>query len=451
MLYILLASLLYLQNLLFSFSGDFSFIPNFLEFLQIYLLILIISKLKYSKQILFLWLFLYFIHFSFINFFGKVITQYDIYLFFTHIEETFETFLSLLDIFVVPFLILIVSSFIIVIVNIKEIKIDSRWLGLFLVGGLLLNYQSDKMEDASFILIKSIIKSSTLSSENIPIDKSKVIIKIINKTPDINIVLVIGESMRAKEFQQNIFDIFENYNYKSIYSGGVSTDVSIPLLLNGAIKPQEININNNIFKLAKENGFATSFISIQSKKSLKYIKPYLNTKYINNLNIVATNDDNNMIDIIKNMDTKNKTNLIVIQMQGQHSPYKSYPNFIKSTIPEQYNKTMEYSNKIIVDMIKYIKIIQKQTIFIFTSDHGELIGLNGSYGHNKFEKEIYTVPLIIFNNLKDKRNYIKNIRSHNDIYKTIVKLLGYEVRENLSNKIIINGSMITGEDGFILK
>ena len=352
------------------------------------------------------------------------------------------------ELFIGSFVLFVSMLILLYFFKIKRSKFASKYIVTAIIITIFLNINYGKFNDGSFLIIKASINSLFNKNENIKNNSSNSQHNISTKSPDLNIVFVIGESMRAKEFHQKEYSIFSKYNYKTIYSGGTATDVSIPLLLNGGIKPQNIDINNNIFKLAKQNNFKTTFASIQSKKSLKYINRYLNSSYIDKLNIIGSYDDNDISKILKQID-KTKSNLIVFQMQGQHSPYKSYPNYKKSTIPIQYTKTMEYSNKVLTDTIEYIKSIKKPSIFIFTSDHGELIGLNENrYGHNAFKQEIYKVPLLIYTNFKSE-NYMKNISSHNDIYRLIKKLLGYQVATKISEEIIINGTMISGEDGFI--
>ena len=98
----------------------------------------------------------------------------------------------------------------------------------------------------------------------------------------------------------------------------------------------------------------------------------------------------------------------------------------------------------------HIKTLKKPTIFIYTSDHGELIGRHGKIGHNTFQKEVYRVPLIIFDNLKSDIKY-KSIKSHQDIYNLIFHLFGYSKEFKESSKPIrVNGSMINEEDGYII-
>lgn len=263
---------------------------------------------------------------------------------------------------------------------------------------------------------------------------------------DLNIILIIGESMRAKEFTNSSYKIFENYTYKTIYSGATNTDVSIPLLLNGAPRPSKIDLKANLFTLAKKNGFDTSFITAQSDQYLKYIQPYLQKDDIDTIKILNSLDEK-LFKILKTIDL-NRSNFITLQMQGEHSPYIYYPNAKENdSIKIRYQNSMKYSSEILTKIINYIKQnSQKPYIVLFTSDHGEQIGINGKYGHNRFEEEIYKVPLI-FNS-----NFIKmpsSILSHNDIYQLLLYHLGYSDALKFHRPINIYGTMITEEDGFI--
>ncbi len=442
MQYIVLAILFYLQNFIVSLFLSFIFIPNIFEFLTLLLLVLLLSKLKYYKQLLYTWQLLYFIQFSFIAYFTTTITYIDIYLFFTHIEETFETFISLYNILLVPIIILLVFTIIIYTLKLPKSNISSILLILLLIFSITF---TSKPSDASFQLLNELYNTHKLYNSAKPIIKKEEDIKPIRKQ-DINIILVIGESMRAKEFTDTKYSIFENYNYRTIYSGATNTDVSIPLLLNGAIRPSKINLENNIFRLAKKNSFHTSFISTQSKKSFKYIKPYIYRDSIDNYKVLNKYDIK-LLDHLNQIDL-NKNNLIVLQMNGQHSPYLNYPNSNRfDDIKTRYKKSMNYSNQVLEKLIDNIKSNSKKPyIFIFTSDHSEQIGENGKYGHNRFDKIIYNVPYIYTTNLDNK---LDTIKSHNDIYQHLLFYLGYKKQITYIRPIKIYGTMITEEDGFI--
>ena len=449
----LLTFLIYFQNLIFSLFFNFPFIPTIFEFILVFIISYLIIKSKYPKTFFSLWQLLYLIHFSFISFFGTTINSTDIYLFFTHIQETFETAVFSLELFTKPFVITFLTL-IFILATLKKQKTATSFKRVFILSIGIIIFWPIKYNDASFILIKELIKipinyqPSTTDHQSTQISHQP---STIN--PNINILFVIGESMRAKEYLTNSFSIFNDYSYKSIYSAATNTDVSVPLLLNGATDPTQINLSNNLFVLARQNGFTTSFITTQSSKSLKYIKSYLQNKEIEYFKIIGSRDD---MDLLKELKKTNleKNNFIVLQMQGEHSPYSYYPKefnrYKDKTIENRYNNSMLYSDYILTNMIKYLQANSKKpTLFIFTSDHGEFIGLKGRYGHNKFEPEIYKVPFVSYS--KDCKSFNpQNIKSHFHIYQLLKYFLGYGKELNFSQETIrINGTMITGEDGFI--
>lgn len=326
---------------------------------------------------------------------------------------------------------------------------------------MLIFFQPKTQNDLSLNLIQNIFNISFLANE--PLNNSNKL-NPHHKINNLNIVLVVAESMRYKNlslfgYKKNTTPYLNNLKtdlfYKTVYTKATNTDVSIPLLINGANDFENIDISNNLFVLASNNNFYTSFISTQSPKSLQYIMPYLSDS-INNIKILNSKNDEDLYFYLKKDYQNNSNNFTVLQMTGEHSPYSYYPKsfniFTNNSIEDNYNNSIRYSDYVLNLIIQYIKKQDKPTIFICTSDHGELLGENNQYGHNRFEKDIYTVPLIIYtHNIKIDKNILKNINSHQDIYTFIKYLLGYSQTINfVSAPYRINGTMQTGEDGYIL-
>ena len=404
------------------------------------------SKSKQFKIFILIIQSFYLIHFIFISYFGNQIQYTDIYLFFTHITETFESVAALYDITFYPLLMVSTTSFIIMHIRYEKSKIPTFLLSAFLLFSLLFQ---DKMYDASLSLIKESVKSIFLKKEKGDIQKSDDKNRVPLHKTDNNIILVIGESMRSRENLKERYEIFENYTYKTIASGATNTDVAVPMLINGGISPQKINLEHNLFLLAKKNGYKTSFITAQNEKSLKYIEPYLHREHIDDFKILGSRDDKDLIHNLQNISLEDN-NLIVLQMQGEHSPYIYYENYDRDdSIELRYHKSMNCSNTVLKQLIKHVSNQSKKPfIFIFLSDHGEFIGENGKAGHNRFEKEIYSVPLVLHSNLE---THVEKLKNHNDIYELIYYYLGYakEFKLQERDKIRVYGTMITEEDGYI--
>jgi glucan phosphoethanolaminetransferase (alkaline phosphatase superfamily) len=239
------------------------------------------------------------------------------------------------------------------------------------------------------------------------------------------------------------------YFYKKIYAGGTNTDVSVPLLLNAKTDPRKLTLENqtNLFRLAKKNGFHTTFFSLQSEKALEYIKPFLQTTYIDNYKSFDKKSrkpkyDFLLLDLLKDIDFS-QNNFIVLQQIGEHSPYKYFDGKKSSDLRTNYKRSVDYSFELFKKIDKFLKDTKKPFILVFTSDHGEFTGEDERWGHNAFEKTIYEVPF--FSNIE-----LSQIRSHEDLSQYLIYALGYKKEFLLnSKKAIINGTMQSREDGFI--
>jgi len=408
-------------------------------------LVSLFSKSRYFKNSLFVLQSLYFIHFTFISYFGTQVHSSDIYLFFTHITETFETLGTLYEVVLYPLLVVGITSFVVMSMGYKKSNMSSFLLSIFLLFSF---WFQEKLHDASLLLVKESVKALFLQKGQGAIQKSDGHKNIPLYQSDNNIILVLGESMRSREHLKERYELFENYSYKTILSGATNTDVAVPLLLNGALSPKTLDLQNNLFLLAKQNGYKTTFFTTQSQKSLQYIALYLSKEHIDTFKVAGSRDDKELLTHLKTL-SLNEKNFVVLQMQGEHSPYIYYENAKRSDpIAQRYHLSMLYSDAILRQLMTYVgDHSSKPYIFIFVSDHGEMLGEEGKTGHNRFEKEIYSVPLVIHSNLE---THLEKIVSHHDIYELLYHYLGYTKEFEPSEKktVRVYGTMMSEEDGY---
>ena len=443
--------------LLFSFmiiSFDYLITEYFsiLESSIFYFFILYITLFfRYYRVLYLLVLILSSTHYLFFNYFHRDIVSTDISLFFLHIEETFESFFSIPSLFISTFIMLFIGAIFLKLISKIEIKTYSiKPLLKYLILIILLLININSTMGGKLLLAISDIPIKQGNSVSV----KKEIPLYPKREAELNVVLLIGESMKYNEYIKKKLK-FQNFFYKKIYTGATNTDVSIPLLLNNKTNPLELNYHNesNLFRVAKKNHFHTNFISIQSDKSLQYIEKYLQKKYIDNYKTHNKEERKPLFDFIfleqiKKIDFS-KPNFIVFQQIGQHSPYQ-YFSGLKSTSPKKnYIKSVDYSFKLYYKLYKYLLTTKKAFVFIYTSDHGEFTGEDERYGHNSFEPIIYNVPLFIVSNRPLHPKY-KEIESHHHLSQYITYLLGYNQNLILSKEPhIINGTMLSREDGFI--
>jgi glucan phosphoethanolaminetransferase (alkaline phosphatase superfamily) len=193
---------------------------------------------------------------------------------------------------------------------------------------------------------------------------------------------------------------------------------------------------------------------MQSENSLRYIKPYLQ---LDNIDIYKSFSklervpkfDFFLLDELKKFDFSKKS-FIVLQQIGQHSPYHYFEGKKSDNISKNYQKSVDYSFEFYYKLYTYLEKMQKPFILIYSSDHGEFSGEGGRYGHNNFDPIIYEVPMFVTSNSTLPENY-KQIKSHYDLSQFLIYLLGYQKELRFEDKrTIINGTMLSREDGFII-
>jgi glucan phosphoethanolaminetransferase (alkaline phosphatase superfamily) len=300
-----------------------------------------------------------------------------------------------------------------------------------------------------------------LSASLLALSPSATVSKSVKETPlypqrktDYNIVLLIGESMRYDSYVAAKLQAL-GFFYKKIYAGATNTDVALPLLLCAKNDPLKLTADTetNLFRLAKKNGYKTHFISMQTSKALQYIKPYLQEEQIDHYKNYTENErvpkyDKLLVDELGRIDFSEKQ-FIVMEQIGQHSPYRYFEGRKSDDIAENYKRSVDASFEIYEAFYKILKEGGRSFIFIYVSDHGEFTGEDGHYGHNSFNPIIYNVPMFIVSDSTLPSTY-KNIRSHYQLSQFLTYLLGYKKKLEFSKrKSIVNGTMLSREDGFI--
>lgn len=294
---------------------------------------------------------------------------------------------------------------------------------------------------------------------------------LVKPKPNINIILFLGESLRAKQlailgYEKNTTPLLSrrtDMTSKEIFSAGTMTKTSVSALINRmeypGVSSQIANQENCLFKLAENNGFQTHFISTQLAKQLNIIDTLVCKKYIgNNINrsqFPSGSDPHDIaiIDQLSSIDF-NKNNFIVLNQRGSHSPHANqYPKEFDH-FDQPYDNTVLYTDFVLNTVLDEVKKRSSgETYIIYTSDHGELLGEHNKKGHGWFHEEVYKVPLIYVeaNTTDSKADAISDLQTHYDLSNFITQLLGYDAPIDTSNErdIYVNGSDISGLAGYL--
>jgi glucan phosphoethanolaminetransferase (alkaline phosphatase superfamily) len=302
----------------------------------------------------------------------------------------------------------------------------------------------------------------------------------INPTDNINVVLVFGESVNAN--YMSLFgypdatsplldDIKDSLIYKKALSAAPLTLVSSSMFFNATREYD--NVNNqlkgtvNLFKLAKENGFTTSYLSAQEENIASKIQPQMIDNITTKEDIylhLKEKSDLYLLELLEKEQSKflnpSTKNFLVLHQRNIHSPYKAnyehYPQF--NIFTGDGGRENTYKNALIMNdyflyhTMQLIKNIagNKPTYVFFTADHGEALGKNGEFGHGFLDTETVQVPFVYtcFNCQLEKDDSL-TFPTHYEIAKMIANKLGaHIINPNENGLFYINGSSLYGDDGF---
>ncbi len=488
-------------------------IKSFLEQIILnFLIISILSKRAIALTYVLLSILLWFqlLHFSY---FGTWIFPLEYYLFFTKFQETYDTFITVVDITIVPTLLVLIMIIIIYSLIMKfdkkrlKVPFLSIFLILFIIFLPLRVYVKDSRKghrpNVEYYPIKNTFTNISYLLGNIMPKKisghtglEQKLVKtpsISFNNPNVNIVMIMGESLN-----RNFMSLYDykvqttpfldslknnkNFLYKKAIASGVVTDVAIPSFFNMIKRPdgvpQIITTNTCLFKMAKGNGFKTHFYSAQAQDQLSQLKSYLCPKwidsYVDGTSVTKDIDtpalDEFLLSTIDKIDFK-QSNFIVLHQRGSHTPFKAdYPKEFEKFTKEnskdksisqntlEYQNSVYYTDYVLSQIIK--KISQKSskpTYFIFTSDHATNVGDKNRNGHGRLDYDsIYQVPFFVYS-INNARNINKEFSSfeyisHYQISKVLSSLMGYKKEDFKFNKkepYFVCDSDISGLSGIL--
>ncbi|MDR2666527.1 MAG: phosphoethanolamine transferase [Holosporales bacterium] len=298
----------------------------------------------------------------------------------------------------------------------------------------------------------------------------------------ITIVYIMGESCNYKhmslfgyerETTPHLSELakMENFYFTNGISSGVATFAASKFMLNAIREPDNIKQSaknsTNLFKLAKQHGFKTFYLSSQTSHLLSSISGvnYIDVAVTRGLHFTDSRKlkDEHLFDLLAKQKF-GKRNFIVLHQTCIHAPYTTTfsKNFTdrsrftgsKNKLIDEYDNAMFYNDFLISKMFNTFNKEQNGKFYIiFASDHNEALGENGRFGHTQLFPEIANIPIIVQSN---DLHFIDNIKqiflpNHYEIAKSIIKILGYKFNNPNEHKNLfyICGVDPSGKCGYI--
>ena len=427
-------------------------------------------------------------------FFGRYFTGYDISLFFNEFQDTalafFDDFINYWKLFVIIIFGFVLMSVIRIYSN-RHLK-QSNWFIIPVIFSLAIIPIQNVKRGGEFIFPNSSqfvyfngLKSVSSYFIDVLISRKKqksfLPYQIELKNPpleQVTIVYIMGESLTTDHLSLFGYDRKttpyleewskeKNFYYTHGISGATVTRNSIAQFMNFQKEPENYTLvqsqKYNLFKLGKEAAFKTTFMSSQSFSSFPHVGlEYTDYSfYRDKQGALSIQGDDFWLENLKSLPLSDK-NFIVIQMRAVHAPYAKtwhhrFNEFNRFSGRERkvddYDNGVLYADSILNETFKWARNLPGKVYVFFASDHNELFGQYGIYGHVTLHKEVARIPVFLWTNDDEARQNFKSILypSHWKIGKYILNLMGYQVNNpNSSDDIdFIQGSDPTGAAGFI--
>lgn len=136
---------------------------------------------------------------------------------------------------------------------------------------------------------------------------------------------------------------------------------------------------------------------------------------------------------------------------GGHAPYGDFSggateyfgekaNYSKQNLEREYQRSIELDAELFCDRISMLENegILEDTLVIYTSDHGELLGENGMIGHNSpMQPEKVYVPTVFLHPELESNQITERVMSHVDLFPTILDVLSVDHDSGFDGESIV--------------
>jgi glucan phosphoethanolaminetransferase (alkaline phosphatase superfamily) len=263
-----------------------------------------------------------------------------------------------------------------------------------------------------------------------------------------------------------------NFIFKMGISGANSTLSSVKFITNAIYEPDNLRETSldrtNLFKLAKQSGFQTFYLSTQCDMFLSSIG---GAQYIDHIVTKETDPiqiklkkDLYLLELMQRQKYGDK-NFIVLHQSSVHSPYRATygqdyraPHIFSGNpkkILDDYDNAMLYNDFLISQMFEFFNKSEHPFHIIWASDHNELLGEDGMYGHGSGNliPEAAQIPVLVQSTdpvFLEKGNNIFAI-THYEVAKLIAEQIGFDIvnPNEEENVFYTNGIDYNGKLGYI--
>ncbi|MDR2098499.1 MAG: sulfatase-like hydrolase/transferase [Rickettsiales bacterium] len=254
-------------------------------------------------------------------------------------------------------------------------------------------------------------------------------------------------------------------------SSSVVTGVSMQMFFNLQAEPQNYKMTlekeANLFRLAKAQGFSTAFYSPQNSEVVSNIGlPFVDRVLYRDIDRkgFGGNGDEYAFRLLRETPRTGR-DFLVVQMRAAHYPYEgAYANFPEYDVWRDesvsykintYDNAMLYVDDLLDRVLEWAGGIEGKVYVLITSDHGQMMGEDGLWGHSFLDRRVAEVPFILWTKgvpEEELHGIDKTPRpTHNEIGRFIARAFGVRVENpnTPADEFYISGPDLGGRAGFL--
>lgn len=200
-------------------------------------------------------------------------------------------------------------------------------------------------------------------------------------------------------------------------AASVATLASLPLFINVVQEPGNLRALEegwgNLYRHAQAAGYRTFWLSSQESKVMHGISTnHVDVRISREDHMLSfsAKDDFALLDILEKQDFGEKS-FVIINLRTVHSPYeenydsagdryRKWPD--GPEIESETRKNNQYDNAVyaldalLAESIQSMARLTKgDRLWLMTSDHGQMLGETGRWGHNRLTPEVAAIPVVL--------------------------------------------------------
>lgn len=199
-------------------------------------------------------------------------------------------------------------------------------------------------------------------------------------------------------------------------ASGVATAVSLPSFVNLVSHPGQHHLLRqqpyNLFRLARQQGFRTLWLSSQESKLLANLGSAFMDVRISREDhpLRFRQQHDHALPQLLAQQPLGPRSFVMLNLRSAHSPYEDnyrhlgtrfqhwptgrhLPYHVRKS--NAYDNAVRYADDVLGEIIRQFNALSGERYLLITGDHGQLLGEGGRWGHNDLQPEVADVPVLV--------------------------------------------------------